>query len=87
MPLQPDPLDDRIGRHDRQNGNRLRLSTLTVLVSCMAAALVAGVVGAIVILPVVASYPIIERIWLKRQFEADTVTKHAQIDAEEHPPA
>ena len=67
-------------------GDRLRLSTLTVLVSCMAAALVAGVVGAIAILPVVASYPIIERIWLNRHLEADTVAKHAQIDAEEHPP-
>ena len=66
-------------------GNRLRLSTLTVLVSCMAAGLVAGVVGALVILPMVASYPIIERIWLRRHLEADTVTKHAQIDAEEHP--
>ncbi len=66
-------------------GNRLRLSTLTVLVSCMAAGLVAGVVGAIVVLPMVASYPIIERIWLRRHLEADTVSKHAQIDAEEHP--
>jgi len=71
----------------RVYGNRLRLSTLTVLVSCMAAALVAGVVGAIVILPIVASYPIIERIWLRRHLEADTVAKHAQIDAGEHPPA
>lgn len=68
-------------------GDRLRLSTLTVLVSCMAAALVAGVVGAIVILPIVASYPIIERIWLRRHLEADTVSKHEQSDAEEHPAA
>ena len=37
------------------------------------------------ILPLVASYPIIERIWLRRHLESDTVTKHAQIDAEEHP--
>ena len=66
-------------------GDRLRLSTLTVLVSCMAAGLVAGVVGAIAVLPIVASYPIIERIWLRRHLEADTVTKHDQIDAEEHP--
>ena len=66
-------------------GNRLRLSTLTVLVSCMAAGLVAGVVGAIVVLPMVASYPIIERIWLRRHLEPDTVSKHDQIDAEEHP--
>ncbi|MEO7318089.1 MAG: AI-2E family transporter [Chthoniobacteraceae bacterium] len=68
-------------------GDRLRLSTLTVLVSCMAAALVAGVIGAIAILPIVASYPIIERIWLKRHLEPDTVARHEKIDAEEHPPA
>ncbi len=67
-------------------GDRLRLSTLTVLVSCLAAGIVAGVVGAIVVLPMVASYPIIERIWLRRHLEADTVAKHAQIDAEEHSP-
>ena len=66
-------------------GDRLRLSTLTVLVSCMAAGLVAGAVGAIIILPLIASYPIIERIWLRRHLEADTVAKHAQIDAEEQP--
>jgi Predicted permease len=66
-------------------GDRLRLSTLTVLVSCMAAGLVAGVVGAIAIFPIVASYPIIEKIWLRRHLEADTVIKHDQIDAEEHP--
>jgi predicted PurR-regulated permease PerM len=67
-------------------GDRLRLSTLTVLVSCLAAGLVAGVIGAIVILPIVASYPIIERIWLRRHLEADTVARHTQIDAEEHQP-
>jgi predicted PurR-regulated permease PerM len=66
-------------------GDRLRLSTLTVLVSCMAAGLVAGVVGVIIILPVVASYPIVERIWLRRHLEVDTVTRHDQIEAEEHP--
>jgi predicted PurR-regulated permease PerM len=66
-------------------GNQLRLSTLTVLVSCMAAAMLAGIVGAIVVLPIVASYPIVERLWLKRRLEPDTVAKHERIDAEEHP--
>jgi predicted PurR-regulated permease PerM len=68
-------------------GDRLRLSTLTVLVSCMAAGLVAGVAGVIIILPLVASYPIIERIWLRRHLESDTVAQHDRIDAEEHPTA
>jgi len=66
-------------------GNRLRLSTLTVLVSCMAGGLLAGVIGAIAILPLVASYPIVERIWLHSRLEPDTVSKHEAIDEREHP--
>ena len=66
-------------------GNRLRLSTLTVLVSCLAAGLVAGVVGVILVLPVVASYPIIERMWLQPYLEPSTALKHARLDAVEHP--
>lgn len=65
-------------------GNRLRLSTLTVLVSCLAGALLAGVTGAIAILPIVASYPIIERIWLRPLLESDTVATHEAIDEREH---
>ena len=65
-------------------GHHLRLSTLTVLISCLAGALLAGVTGAIVILPIVASYPIIERIWLRPILEPDTVEKHEAIDEREH---
>jgi predicted PurR-regulated permease PerM len=71
----------------RVYGHRLRLSTLTVLVSCMAGALVAGVIGAIAVLPIVASYPIIERIWLRPHLENDTVARHKEIDEKEHPTA
>ncbi len=70
----------------RVYGNKLRLSTLTVLVSCLAGSLVAGVVGAIAVLPLVASYPIIERIWLRPYLERDTVVKHAEIEEKEHGP-
>ena len=66
-------------------GNRLRLSTLTVLVSCLAAGIVAGVVGVIVILPIVASYPIFERIWLRPVLGPGTVDRHDQIEEREHP--
>ena len=65
-------------------GNRLRLSTLTVLISCLAGALIAGVTGAIAILPIVASYPIIERMWLRPLLEPDTVATHEAIDEREH---
>jgi predicted PurR-regulated permease PerM len=65
-------------------GDRLRLSTLTVLISCLAAAVLAGVIGVIIVLPVVASYPVVERYWLRPHLEPDTVQKHVAIDAEEH---
>jgi predicted PurR-regulated permease PerM len=61
-------------------GNRLKVSTLVVLVSLIAAGLVAGIEGAIAILPVVASYPIIERIWLRRYVGEETVENHSQIE-------
>jgi predicted PurR-regulated permease PerM len=63
-------------------GRRLGLSSLTVLVCCMMAGVVAGVIGIILILPIVASYPIIERIWLRRHLEPDTVEKHDALEGE-----
>jgi predicted PurR-regulated permease PerM len=62
-------------------GNRLRVSTLTVLLSLLAAFEIAGVQGAIAILPVVASYPIIERIWLRRYLCNEVVETHAEIQS------
>jgi predicted PurR-regulated permease PerM len=64
-------------------GNRLRLSTLTVLVACLAAAMLSGVVGVILVLPLVASYPVVERLWLRPYLAPDTVQKHTAIDANE----
>jgi predicted PurR-regulated permease PerM len=65
-------------------GDRLRLSTLTVLISCLAAGMIAGVIGVIIVLPVVASYPVLERFWLRPHLEPDTVQKHETIDTQEH---
>jgi predicted PurR-regulated permease PerM len=59
-------------------GSRMRLSTLTVLLALFAGGLLAGIVGAIVVLPIVASYPIIERIWLARWLGREVVQKHAE---------
>ena len=61
-------------------GDRLRLSTLTVLLSCLAAGIVAGVIGIIIVLPIVASYPVVERLWLRPYLQPDTVEKHEEID-------
>src|SRR6266508_919225 len=65
-------------------GDRLRLSTLTVLISCLAAGMLAGVIGVIIVLPLVASYPVLERWWLRPHLEPDTVEKHVAIDTQEH---
>lgn len=58
-------------------GNRLRISDLVVLVSLIAAGALAGVLGAIAVLPLVASYPIIERIWLVDLLGRNVIKKHA----------
>lgn len=58
-------------------GNRMRVSSFVVFFSLLAAGLVAGIEGAIVILPIVASYPIIERIWLKRYVRDEALAEHA----------
>jgi predicted PurR-regulated permease PerM len=57
-------------------GNRLRLSTLVVLLGILVGALLGGVVGAVLALPVIASYPIIERIWLKDVLGTAVISRH-----------
>ena len=61
-------------------GDRLRLSTLTVLIACLAAGIVLGVIGVIIVLPIVACYPVVERLWLKSHLQPDTVERHEEID-------
>ncbi len=61
-------------------GHALKLSTLTVLLSCLAAGMLAGIPGVIIVLPLVASYPIIERVWLRPYLGPETVARHEQID-------
>jgi predicted PurR-regulated permease PerM len=65
----------------RVYGNRLELSTLAVLLAIMAGGLLAGVPGAVAILPFVAAYPAIERLFLAEKFAPDTVRKHEQLAA------
>lgn len=79
-----------IGYHALENyliapmvyGNRLRISGFTVLLATLAAGFLAGIEGAISILPVVASYPVIEKIWLKPFLGADVVDEHHRIEKE-----
>jgi predicted PurR-regulated permease PerM len=59
-------------------GKQLRLSTLAVLLSMIAGGMVAGVIGAVAILPVVAAYPALESLWLSRQLEPEVVKDHQE---------
>jgi predicted PurR-regulated permease PerM len=60
-------------------GDQMQLSTLTVLLAFAAGAMLQGVAGAVLILPIVAAYPIVERIWLREQLPRDTVTVHERM--------
>ncbi|MEA2698074.1 MAG: hypothetical protein QOI66_2345, partial [Myxococcales bacterium] len=48
----------------RVYGRQLRLSTLAVLLALLAGTTLQGLIGAVLVLPLVAAYPIIERVWL-----------------------
>lgn len=57
-------------------GKKLRLSTLAVLLSMIAGGMAAGIVGAVVMLPLVAAYPALEKLWLAPQLEPEVVKDH-----------
>ncbi len=50
----------------RVYGDRLRLSKVAVLLSFAVGAQLAGVVGAVLALPLAATFPVIDRYWLRR---------------------
>jgi predicted PurR-regulated permease PerM len=64
----------------RVYGNRLELSHLAVILAFAVGAELAGVIGAIVALPLAAIYPTVERIWLRDELPEDTVRKHRVIE-------
>ncbi len=59
-------------------GSRLRVSGFVILLTLIAAALVGGIKGALAALPIVASYPIIERVWLTSVLRSETISEHAR---------
>jgi len=63
----------------RVYGNQMRLSTLTVLLAVAVGGTLEGALGAVLILPFVAAYPIVERIWLRDRLPRDTVAKHEAL--------
>jgi len=65
----------------RVYGSQMRLSTLTVLLAVAAGGALQGVLGAVLILPFVAAYPIVERIWLREQLPDDAVARHEAMSS------
>jgi predicted PurR-regulated permease PerM len=63
----------------RVYGSRLRLSTLTVLLALIVGGELFGLMGAILILPVVAAYPTIERIWLADYLGTHVIADHGAL--------
>jgi predicted PurR-regulated permease PerM len=61
-------------------GDRLKLSNIAVVIAFVVGAEIAGVIGALIALPVAAVYPAIERIWLREKLPDETVVEHRQIE-------
>ena len=64
----------------RAYGDRLKLSNVAVVLAFVVGAEVAGVIGALIALPVAAIYPSIEKIWLRETLPEDTVREHKAIE-------
>jgi putative heme transporter len=64
----------------RVYGKRLRLSTPVVLVALLIGGSLYGVVGAVLVLPFVAAYPIVERVWLHEYLSDEVVADHAALE-------
>jgi predicted PurR-regulated permease PerM len=65
----------------RVYGDRMRLSNVVVVLAFAVGAELAGVVGALIALPLAAAYPAVERIWLKDKVGSQTVREHRAIDS------
>jgi predicted PurR-regulated permease PerM len=63
----------------RVYGKSLRLSTLGVLLAVIVGGSLQGIIGAVLVLPLVAAYPIIERIWLKSYLAPEVIQDHSAL--------
>jgi predicted PurR-regulated permease PerM len=77
-----------VGYHTLENyliaprvyGDRLEMSNVAVVLAFAIGAEIAGVVGALIALPVAAVYPAVESIWLRERLPEDTVKEHRAIE-------
>jgi predicted PurR-regulated permease PerM len=63
-------------------GQRLKLSGVAVLLGLAIGAALGGIIGALLALPVVAAYPIVERIWLRESLGKSVLAEHARLERE-----
>jgi predicted PurR-regulated permease PerM len=63
----------------RVYGGKLEMSNLAVLLAFAVGAELGGVIGALLALPIAATYPAIERIWLRESIGDDTVRQHERL--------
>lgn len=60
-------------------GNKLKISTLSVLLALLAGGKLQGIIGIVLALPLVAAYPIVERHWLRGYLQAQVLTDHKAL--------
>jgi len=60
-------------------GNKLKISTLSVLLALLVGGKLQGIIGIVLALPLVAAYPIIERYWLRGYLQARVLTDHTAL--------
>lgn len=63
----------------RVYGNKLKISTLSVLLALLIGGKLQGIIGAVLVLPLVAAYPIVERHWLSGYLSARVLTDHKAL--------
>ena len=60
-------------------GNKLKISSLSVLLAIIVGGRLQGIIGAVLVLPLVAAYPIVERHWLRGYLAARVLTDHKAL--------
>jgi predicted PurR-regulated permease PerM len=61
-------------------GSRMKLSNVAVILAFIVGAELAGVIGALIALPIAAIYPTIERVWLRDTLPGETVKEHRALE-------
>ncbi len=60
-------------------GNKLKISSLAVLLALIIGGSLQGIIGAVLVLPLVAAYPIVERHWLRGILAVRVLTDHQAL--------